>query len=686
MNTLPKSRNYYEKYMKYKKKYIDYKNNLLALSRENSALIGGGELANIQILKSDNSTVMTDDDFKLMISKLNGCYIVIKDIRTNTIKYKIIEKAGSGTTGTVYKIEQIEPLLPQGSNNSFAIKLTTHDPKVGDEPENRNEGATIDGLPVEDRVKAIYQGLTGSIDFAIYKYLGEDLIKFLKKKYMPLEIQLSLIRQLHKQLCALNIANHLHNDVKMENIVVRSTDTSGNLELSLIDYGVYKPDHSNIGTWQSMCIRGCARFLLDSEHVKISLDQSLIQLVERLLGKATSTDYVGFFNVIICLLNYDFCAFTMYIDILKIDGKYTIDNLLNVLCFLCYVSNSADPVCTQFLIHPSCISKVKKIREKLEAHLTDHDNRKLFINFVPDRDIHVHLQRRILFLSYLYHLITTHATTRYAKFVNITKLPKLLWDLSCCLDLQFNLEQFNANFDTIFNDQLLVPLPPPAPQPLAPSPLLPPTISPLPSPSPSQQQQTPSQAQQQQTPTPSQAQSTPSQAQSTPSQAQPTLSQTQPTPSQAQPTPSDAEHKSRSTALDVFYQCVLLMIEFKFGTRTPTLAEVKNIYAYIEPTFIGRVNITRENMSYPELFGKLLNNPTVREILRKYVRASTIDVRNSFYKQLKEHCYEILRQSLNEENAFTVKVFVGYDFHKMRDYVLNIIPLCTPSLIFCCQL
>ena len=244
----------------------------------------------------------------------------------------------------------------------------------------------------------------------------------------------------------------------MENIVVRSTDASSNLELSLIDYGLYK-DCSERGTYQSMCIQGCARFLLATKDDKQALDQSLIQLVNELLKKATSTDYVGFFNVIISLLNPS-SAFDIYNAILEINGGYTIDTLLKILCLLCYVSNSADLVCTQFLEHPSCISIVQNINDKLETYI---DPKELFRNFVPGGDMPVHLQRRILFLSYLYFNITTRPTTRYATFVNITKLPKLLWDLSCCLDLQLNLEQFNANFGTIFNDQLLVPLPPLAP-------------------------------------------------------------------------------------------------------------------------------------------------------------------------------------------------------------------------------
>lgn len=155
MNTLQKPCNYYEKYMKYKKKYIDYKNNLLALSGKKSALIGGGIDAQIQFLYSQFSQFsqfnadITKYDIKYYIDNfVNSIIIVVKyrdalDGQEKVVKYRIIEKAGNGATGAVYKLEQTEPLLPPpppGSNNSFAIKLTILN--VGDsvdDAENKRE-------------------------------------------------------------------------------------------------------------------------------------------------------------------------------------------------------------------------------------------------------------------------------------------------------------------------------------------------------------------------------------------------------------------------------------------------------------------------------------------------------------------------------------------------------------------
>jgi hypothetical protein len=424
--------------MKYKKKYIDYKNNLLALSGKKNALIGGGIDAQIAFLDGIFIRVSYNDK--------SGPKVV---------KYRIIKKVGSGVSGTVYSLEQIEPHLPPGSNNSFVIKLTMLvDDKV--HGYNKQEGYSLDFLKVEERVKAIYQGRNGIIDFAIYKYLGENLESFFKKSDITGKTLLSLIQQLHTQLYTLNSNDTFHNDVKMQNIVVH--EVSGNLELSLIDYGNLTRTHSQRGTTHSMCIRGCAEFLLGS---KPPLNAELQQLVRALLPKATSTDYVGFFNVIICMLNSTFCAWDIYRVVLQIDTSYTTNNLLNILCLLCYVSNSAE--CDGFLGNPTCISIVEKINRILNIHTQYDDNTVLFRDFIPGGDMPVHTQRRILFLSYLYYIITITDMSIYATFVHITKLPKLLWDLSSCLDLQFNLKDFNASFGTIFNEQLLVPLPPPAP-------------------------------------------------------------------------------------------------------------------------------------------------------------------------------------------------------------------------------
>ena len=133
MNSLQKPCNYYEKYMKYKTKYIEYKNNLMVVngkkrgSGSKSTLVGGGLNARIAFF-ADNKFLNNSNvkfDIERFISINYSIYIIVTYILENTahiITYKIKKKVGSGTSGTVYKLEQIQP-SPQSSLNNFVIKL-----------------------------------------------------------------------------------------------------------------------------------------------------------------------------------------------------------------------------------------------------------------------------------------------------------------------------------------------------------------------------------------------------------------------------------------------------------------------------------------------------------------------------------------------------------------------------------
>jgi hypothetical protein len=459
MNSLQKPCNYYEKYMKYKKKYIDYKNKLLVLSdnkKMSCNIIGGGIDAQIEFISEDKTvdTSMINTLLKSLKSQhplhITITYTDAHDKQLKTVKYHVVENIGSGTSGTVYKIIQIKPQLPPGINNNFVIKLKIL--KEKEVAENKEEGEVIDSLPVEARVKAIYQGRTNNIDFAIFNYLGQNLkTTFEQDSTISAIFRLSLIQQLHVQLYNLNHANFFHNDVKMENIVVQKVGKHPSVSyvLSLIDYGLLQIGYSNIGTTQSMCIHSCARFLLGrTGNCFLELKNKLIMLIMN----ATSTDYVGFFNIIICLLNPSKCAWDIYSEILNPLNSYSCIDLLKILCLLCYISNSDG--CDDFLSTEVCKPIVSEIEKRLNDGLI---NIGLFTQFIPGYvggDIPIHIKRRILFLSYIYSKILENYSIPN-RFVHETKLPKLLWDLSCCLDLQFNLEKFHTKFSTIFNEELL---------------------------------------------------------------------------------------------------------------------------------------------------------------------------------------------------------------------------------------
>ena len=471
MNSLQKPHNYYEKYMKYKTKYIEYKNKLLVVNGNRSgggAIVGGGTPANIKFYADVNlrESVIIDDVTQILKTTPLYIKIMVSSMPYQVYKYEVVEPVGNGTTGTVFKIKQIIPQQPEPE--MFVIKLTILK-NVNDDAHNEMEGINIGPIYVPDRVQALFQGKTGKIDFAIFNYLGQDFKTFLRdySSTMTAKTILSLITRLHKQLYGLNRNMFFHNDIKMPNIVVKvstKVDEKTSYESteyvpSIIDYGRVTSEKSQMGTTESMCLYGCASFLLE----KITEEKEILKNLQSI---AVSSDYVGFFNIIICLLSPNYCAYDIYLSILELKGGYSPDKLLHILCLLCYVSNSAE--CDNLLKMPICVEIVQKIDTKLEGSNT---YMALFTPFISDsgREI-THMGRRLSFLCFIYSKIISG--TGNVKFVHISKLPKFLFDISCCLDLRFDLEQFNANFGRIFNEELSEPAPEPTqpePTPSAPT-------------------------------------------------------------------------------------------------------------------------------------------------------------------------------------------------------------------------
>jgi hypothetical protein len=227
---------------------------------------------------------------------------------------------------------------------------------------------------------------------------------------------------------------------------------SDKYELSLIDYGLLTKGESNKGTFQSMCIYGCARFLYDIEKVDIRVILPLF--------RSTSTDYVGFFHVVVFLLNPTYRPFDIYIDILQLKDEkgvwHTLTNINKVLCLLCYVSGYSDNVCEDFLKnHPGIVDIIDNA---LQSDYTGNE----FIEFT--NKIHKHVKgtcqfmyRRMQFLYFIYSKIIVGYGVGYAPIIRKDEIISFLWELSCCFNFNFDLEQFNTNFDTIFTSMPIVP-------------------------------------------------------------------------------------------------------------------------------------------------------------------------------------------------------------------------------------
>jgi serine/threonine protein kinase len=447
--------NYYDKYIKYKKKYIDYKNKLLDMK-------GGGINANIHFYTfRDNGSERNVNNnrmsFLLNSTFIFNLYIKITyiDIEGNehSVKYRFIKKVGHGAYGDVYRIRQVDPVPEPGSPN-FVIKLN-----IKGETDNMKEGEAIDRLNVSPSVKAIFQGKTGDIVYAIYNYLGQDLNTFFSNPVNLIgftqEHTMSLIEQLHTQLHTLNSNRQYHNDVKIDNIVMRKTTDRDKYELSLIDYGLITRDNSDKGSLLSMCIRGCATFLRKTDSLHPAPFRSIP------LFNSISTDYVGFFYVVIFLLNPKiYNSFDIHIEILGLtlinENWYTSDNICKVLCLLCYVSGCSDKTdvdtVDEFLgNYPSIVTGIETVLKGTKENLQK------FTSVIPGyvEGANTYRDKRLLFLCFIYSKIIEDYGAGYPTIIPLEVLPLFLWRLSCCFDFRFNLEQFNTNFSAIFTPMSL---------------------------------------------------------------------------------------------------------------------------------------------------------------------------------------------------------------------------------------
>jgi hypothetical protein len=230
---------------------------------------------------------------------------------------------------------------------------------------------------------------------------------------------------------------------------------SDEYELSLTNSKLLTKSFSDKGTFDCMCIRGCAKFLFDKQVYLIN---------PMILFNSTSTDYVAFFHVVVFLLNPKiYKPFDIYKEILGLtspDGEqYTPENICKVLCLLCYVSECSDIRDTlnfnTFLgEYTDTVAGIDKV---LKSGCTE-ENLRFFTRDIPEhvKDENKYTVRRVQFLYFIYSKIIVGYGVGYNPIIPIVQVPLFLWRLSCCFDFRFDLEQFNTNFDAIFTSMPIV--------------------------------------------------------------------------------------------------------------------------------------------------------------------------------------------------------------------------------------
>jgi hypothetical protein len=457
--------------------------------------------------------------------------------------YEVVEQVGKGSTGTVFKIKQIisqqpEPQPqqsePQQPEPSTAPQQPEPEPSTAPEPEpqqpepqqppsqmfviklsilksdkdlarNKVEGEKIDVIhnKVPPRVKALFQGKTDNIDFAIFNYLGQDLETFLRynsRIITPTKI-LSLITQLHKQLYELNFNNSFHNDVKNDNICINNSG-----ELTVIDFGSKTDKSSNIGSLHTICVVGIINYLMRKINSKIDqLQQSkqslqilqLIQLIQQsqpqpqpqpqpqqlqqpqqpqqsqqsltleiqqlqqlqqllkgIKDRCKSSDYVGFFNVIIdiiCRKNilWPFLFSLIFNNVLS---KDVMTNLLKLLYFFYYITIDKDLWNYEEL---KKYDMVKKIFDETSVNMNDCLSTYNIIDINRVFPFRIYNSKYNNLRRFLYHLYI-HIKVEAIVIIKEETLALLLFNLGrTCLQPNFDLPFFNTNFNVFFSDSIL---------------------------------------------------------------------------------------------------------------------------------------------------------------------------------------------------------------------------------------
>ena len=417
--------NYYKKYSKYKNKYLEIKNNL----------IGAGENGTIRFIEKigDIETVMDTED-ENFLQQLEQKLTIVKHGSILNIKIKEIILVLRKDNGTEIRFKIIKLLSDEGVNGVVYLLDTDKIIKL-----SKRKGVSMvieakdsDILNITKNSKALYQGEL-YISFVIYNYLGEELKKYLESNTIELDLLFVYFLQLFEQIYELNFNQQYHNDVKIQNCVILCNN------LSLIDFGFYRT-YSYNGSYVSLCIKGYVNLLknkFNKELISNNLDDCII---EYLLENCVSTDIVGFFNFVIdcLLLNYklNIRIIDILYNLLLLNGDYSFEDLIKMLCFLSIVSFNKKPY-NMLLTNPYCCDIIEKIEKNLFIHYDcttqtikkRHNNQGIFCY-------------TCLICKYL----NFNTDNQFTFIFNLVKK---------CLNSTFNLEDFKRTYHILFTESLI---------------------------------------------------------------------------------------------------------------------------------------------------------------------------------------------------------------------------------------
>ena len=336
------------------------------------------------------------------------------------------KELGRGGNGVVTKITDTK------DNQEYILKQSIYEWNESSKEGRKSE--KLIGILDDDMIPK-YQG-TAETDFLISKYNGKDLNNNFKDKQDQIKNNYASITiQLLELLNKINSSNKFHNDIKVENVTIKSD------KIYLIDFGHVSESTSTLGSLMTVSYKGLIYFLQESNFLKYT------NSYEQLKALLKDTDIVGFFYCCIDLLLLIKSKWIKSYTILEQLGIINYDPMSFYKLFELFY----------FILPQSYRDKIKKI-EELDNSLNYYnikfpsieETKKIFGDVPND---HINLFR---FMAYIYSYIISNREEDIW-YINFLKI------MSDCFLPTFNYEEFIPKFKNIVLQFSNLPPPPPPP-------------------------------------------------------------------------------------------------------------------------------------------------------------------------------------------------------------------------------
>ena len=168
----------------------------------------------------------------------------LADVDTEPLRigrYQILRELGRGGMGAVYLAERADGEFKQ----RVAIKLMRRAGSAWEIARFKQERQMLADLDHPNIARLLDGGTHEGLPYVVMEYLeGESLRALLKRRgALPLDLVVTLTRQLSDGLAAAHERGIVHRDIKPENLMV--SEKSGQWRLKILDFGIARAAESN---------------------------------------------------------------------------------------------------------------------------------------------------------------------------------------------------------------------------------------------------------------------------------------------------------------------------------------------------------------------------------------------------------------------------------------------------------